>query len=284
MNTPPLPLVSVMIPTFNEADHIAEAVANARQLGPVFVLDSLSTDSTQELARQAGAIVVEHPFVNYALQKNWGLDHLPIATPWVFILDADERLTPALRDEILRRLSRHPSTDGYFVNRLLIFMGRVMRFGGMYPSWNLRLMRLGRARYEERSVHEHVVCRGTTDYLRGEMLHVRRESITHFLQKHIRYAEMESDEWIQSRAGHSRNASTGDLFKNPAGGLRLRQWMRRNVWPYMPARPLWRFIYMYFLRLGIFDGEAGWHLALLMASYEYMITMFYRDKLRGGSD
>jgi hypothetical protein len=62
--------------------------------------------------------------------------------------------------------------------------------------------------------------------------------------------------------------------------LRIRQWLRRQVWPRVPARPLWRFVYMYFIRLGLLDGEPGWHLALLMACYEYMITMFYRDKLQ----
>src|SRR5437762_3342251 len=94
------PRVDIMIPTFNEADHIVETVANARELGEVYVLDSLSTDGTQRLAREAGATVVERAFTNYADQKNWGLDHLPCTGDWVFILDADERITPSLRAEI----------------------------------------------------------------------------------------------------------------------------------------------------------------------------------------
>ena len=102
-------LVAVMIPTFNEADHITQAVSNALLLGPVFVLDSFSTDGTQDLARRAGATVVEHAFVNYSHLKNWGLDHLPFGSEWVFILDADERITPSLRREVLRRLSAKPA-------------------------------------------------------------------------------------------------------------------------------------------------------------------------------
>lgn len=270
------PLIEVMIPTFNEADHIAETVANALKLGPVFVLDSLSTDGTQELARKAGAVVVEHGFVDYSTQKNWGLDHLPLRGEWVYILDADERITPALREEALRRAGSHNGVDGYYINRSLIFMGRVIRHGGLYPSWNLRLFRRGRARYENRAVHEHVVCQGRTDYLRQEMLHIRRESISQYLEKHIRYADMESDEWLKWKFGHSRNAPTGELFKD---GLRVRQWVRRNIWPRLPMRPVWRFIYMYFFRFGFLDGKPGWHLAELMACYEYMITLLYRDKL-----
>src|SRR4051812_21982267 len=97
--------VDIMIPTLNEADHIAETVANARKLGNVYVLDSLSTDGTQQLARDGGATVVEHPFVNYSAQKNWGLDNLPFTAEWIFILDADERITPALRKEIVETIA-----------------------------------------------------------------------------------------------------------------------------------------------------------------------------------
>jgi len=277
MTTAPEPLVEVLIPTFNEAEHIAETVANARKLGPVFVLDSLSTDGTQALAHAAGATVVEHPFIDYASQKNWGLEHAGLTAPWVFILDADERITPALREEVLGTIGKGAET-GYYVNRLLIFMGRTVRHGGLYPSWNLRLFRRGSARYEQRAVHEHVICDGPTGFLRAEMLHIRRENMTRYLEKHIRYADLESNEWVKRRLGESSGAPEASLFRSR---LRYRQWLRRNFWPRVPLRPLWRFFWMYFLRLGFLDGRAGWHLARLMASYEYMITLLYQEKMRG---
>ena len=269
------PLVEVMIPTFNESDHIEEAVVNALKLGPVFVLDSISTDGTQEIARAAGATVVEHAFVNYSAQKNWGLENLPFAAEWVFILDADERITPALRREIVGKLARRPRADGYFISRQLLGMGRRIENGGLYPSWNLRLLRRGRAKYENRSVHEHVVCDGRTDYMRFEMLHLRRETISQYIGKHIRYADMESDEWLKWKLGNGRIESTASLFKD---SLRARQWIRRNVWPRLPLRPLWRFVYMFFFRFGFLDGHAGWYMAQLMASYEYMISVLCKDK------
>ena len=269
------PRVEVLIPTLNEAEHITEAVANARLLGPVFVLDSFSTDGTQALARAAGATVVEHAFVDYASQKNWGLEHVGLTAPWVFILDADERITPALREEVLRKTEAGPEV-GYYVNRLLIFMGQTVRHGGLYPSWNLRLFRRGRARYEHRAVHEHVVCDDPTAFLRAGMLHIRRESMTRYLEKHIRYADLESDEWVKWRLGESTGAPAASLFRSH---LRYRQWLRRHIWPRLPLRPLWRFVWMYFLRLGFLDGRAGWHLARLMASYEYMITLLYKEKM-----
>jgi glycosyltransferase involved in cell wall biosynthesis len=268
--------VQILIPTLNEADHITEAVANARQLGDVLVVDSLSTDGTQELARDAGATVIEHRFESYSAQKNWALDHPSLTAEWVFILDADERITPSLREEIRTTIAKSPAADGFFINRVLLFMGRTVRHGGLYPSWNLRLFRRDKARYEQRAVHEHMVCSGPTDYLRHEMLHIRRESLSQYIAKHIRYADMESDEWVKLRLGQSRVAPANKLFRDH---LRYRQFLRREVWPLVPARPLWRFLHMYVLRLGFLDGRAGWHLARLMMSYEYMISLMYRDKL-----
>lgn len=270
------PLVEVMIPTLNEADHIVEAINSAKSLGPVFVLDSFSTDGTQELARAAGATVVEHAFVDYSSQKNWGLDNLPFKGDWIFILDADERITPKLRDEVVRSTTAPHASIGYYINRSLLIMGQNVQHGGLYPSWNLRLFRRGRARYESRTVHEHVICNGRTDYLRHEMIHVRRESMSHYLEKHIRYADMESEEWLKWKLGLSPNAPTADLFKDT---LRWRQWVRRNIWPRLPARAIWRFIYMYFFRFGFLDGSAGWQLAELMACYEYMISLLFKDKM-----
>ncbi len=268
--------VDIMIPTFNESFHIADTVKNALEVGQVYVLDSYSTDGTQDLAREAGATVVEHPFENYSRQKNWGLDNLPFQGDWVFILDADERITPELRREIEEVVDEDPDIVGFYVNRVVLFMGRPIRHGGLYPSWNLRFFRRGKCRYEDRSVHEHMVCDGPTKYLRHEMLHIRRESITEYLEKHIRYADMESDEWVKQRLGQSRGAEAKALFQDM---LRYRQWLRRKIWPRTPFRPLFRFLYMYIARLGILDGRAGWHLAMLMASYEYMISQLYRDKL-----
>ncbi|HSI33384.1 MAG: glycosyltransferase family 2 protein [Phycisphaerae bacterium] len=275
-NRPP-PRIDVMIPTFNEAAHIVEVVANAKTLGGgVYVLDSKSTDGTQDLARAAGATVVERTFTNYADQKNWGLDNLPFTGDWVFILDADERITPELKDEIFEKTASRRRTTGYFVNRVVIAMGKQVRHGGLYPSWNLRLFRRGTARYEERVVHEHMVSTGPVDFLHHEMLHLRRESISRFIDKHVRYADLEADEWVKWRTGNSTTEPARSLFKNV---LAVRQWFRRNIWPRLPGRPLWRFVYMYFFRFGFLDGLAGWHMARLMACYEYMIGLLYAEKL-----
>ncbi len=267
--------VNVLIPTLNEAAHIADAVKNALTVGEVFVLDSLSTDGTQELARAAGATVIEHKFVHFGAQKNWGLDNLPFTADWIFILDADERVTGPLRTEILKTVDDPGAADGYLVNRLMLFMGREIRHGGYYPSWNLRLFRRGRARYEERSVHEHMLCAGPTGTLHEEMLHIRNESVWQFIAKHLKYADLEANEWLKYNFGGSREAHAGALFNNL---LKYRQYLRRLVWPRLPMRPVWRFVYMYIWKAGFLDGAAGWRLARVMTTYEYVITLLYNEK------
>jgi glycosyltransferase involved in cell wall biosynthesis len=267
--------VEILIPTLNESAVIKDTVQNALALGPVFVLDSCSTDGTQKIARDAGATVVEQKFLGYARQKNWGLENLPFKGEWVFILDADERITPQLRSEVLHAIDS-PAADGYFVNRVVLFMGRAIRHGGLYPSWNLRFFRRGKCRYEDRSVHEHMVCDGPTDYLREEMLHIRGESVHEWIRKHVRYADLESDEWVKLRFGQEAGASAAELFRHT---LKYRQYLRREIWPRTPLKPLLRFFYMYCLRLGVLDGQAGLHMATMMSIYEYMIELLYRDKL-----
>jgi len=269
------PKIDIMIPTLNEAAHIRETVLNARLIGNVFVLDSLSTDGTQQIARDAGATVVEHKFENYSKQKNWGLDNLPMTGDWIFIIDADERITPELANELREVAMRPNAAEGYFVNRVVIMMGRAIRHGGMLPSWNLRFFKRGKCRYEDRTVHEHMVCDGRTDYLSHLMLHIRRETISEYLAKHIKYADMESDEWIKMRVGRDQAARAHRLFRDLP---RYRLYLRRDYWPRVPLKPLVRFVYMYIFRLGFLDGSPGWHLSCLMASYEYMISLLYREK------
>lgn len=268
--------IEILIPTLNEAAVIKDTVQNAMAVGPVYVLDSISSDGTQQIARDAGATVVEQKFLGYARQKNWGLNNLPFKGEWVFILDADERITPQLRAELLRAIDNPKSADGYFVNRVVLFMGRAIRHGGLYPSWNLRFFRRGKCRYEDRSVHEHMVCDGPTQYLRHEMLHIRGESVHEWIRKHIRYADLESDEWVKLKYGQEAGASAEQLFRHT---LKYRQYLRREIWPRTPLKPVLRFFYMYFLRLGVFDGIAGLHMATMMSVYEYMIELLYRDKL-----
>lgn len=265
------PKIEVMIPTFNEEGQIREAIENAGQVGPVFVLDSLSKDRTREIAGEQGATVVEHPFENFSRQKNWGLENLPFKGDWVLVMDADERVTPALAEE-LHRIAADPSAlSGYLINQIVIFMGCRIRFGGIFPKRKLMFFRRGQARYEDRTVHEGVVCHGKVGRCRAPMLHVRRETVHEFIAKHIRFADLESDQLIRAQFGEDAPDRLRPLASRGPG--------RGDSLPRIPWRPVMRFLDMYILKLGFLDGRAGWHLASLMSTYEYMTLLMYREKL-----
>ena len=132
------PMLSVIILTLNEEDNLPAALASLRPLGPeVFVVDSGSADRTVAIARAAGCHVALHPFENYALQRNWAFDHLPLATPWTLCLDADERLTPELVAEIKETVAQQDGPcAGYMLRKRTVFMGRWLRHGGQYPAYH----------------------------------------------------------------------------------------------------------------------------------------------------
>lgn len=279
-DTPPAPRrapVDVFIPTYNERANLPYAIRSVIDwANRIFVLDSGSTDGTQQLARELGAEVIEHPWEGYARQKNWGLDNLPFESPWVFILDADESITPELRDEIIRITSVPPedvNEAGFYVNRYLVFMGKRIRHCGYFPSWNLRLFRRGAARYEERPVHEHMILTGEEGYLRGLMAHEDHRSLEYYIAKHNRYSTLEAETiFFGQRNGHSEVQAA--LFGN---AIQRRRYFKNKIYPRLPAKWLGRFIWMYFIRLGILDGLAGLRFCLLISSHELFTTLKLRE-------
>src|SRR5947207_3877256 len=147
MNRASVPL-SVLIPTRNEAANIEECLRSVAFADEVVVVDSRSTDGTAELATRQGARVVEFDWNHrYPKKKNWALENLRFRHEWLLIVDADERVTAALAEEIAARLQQ-PGADGFFVNRRFFFMNGWLTHCGYYPSWNLRLFRHALGRYE----------------------------------------------------------------------------------------------------------------------------------------
>jgi glycosyltransferase involved in cell wall biosynthesis len=270
--------VSIMIPTKDEEKNLPFAIKSVIDwASDVFVLDSGSTDGTKEVAESLGAKFVYHEWQGYARSKNWGLDNLPFTTPWVFILDADEAITPELRDEIIRVTSDTTNdVAGYYINRFFIFLGKRIKHCGFYPSWNLRLLKRGKARYEEREVHEHMSVDGKVGYLKHDMEHNDRRGLAYSIAKHNHYSTLEAREMFKVITSQSA-ADRGRLF----GGspVEKRRWVKTVLWPKLPARWIARWIYMYFLRLGFMDGDVGFHFCLFMTSYEHQIDLKLREML-----
>ena len=279
--------VDVLIITFNERlnlPHCLEAVRGwARR---VFVIDSGSTDGTQELARSLGAEVVEHAWEGYAAQKNWALSNLPLEASWVLIVDADEVITPELRARIEAAVAPSGKTDsiernGFFINRLTYFLGEPIRHCGFYPSWNLRLFRRGKGHYEDRLVHEHVILPDPVGYLDESMLHYDRRGLEHFYAKHNRYSTLEAQQLFQEIL-HPEVREQEQA--NVSADARRRRWLKRHVTRWVPLPSLWRFFYMFVLRLGFLDGRVGYRFCRFIASYDGMVAFKLRTLLHQHRD
>lgn len=275
--------IEVLIITFNEAANLPHALESVLTWADaVYIVDSGSTDGTQDIARKYGATVIHHDWPGYARQKNWALETLPIKSDWVFILDADESITPELRDELLtlaaKPIAEIPQT-GFYVNRLTKFMGKPIRHAGYFPSYNLRFFRRGMAHYEDREVHEHMVIDGDTRRLRHYMLHEDRRGLEHFIAKHNRYSTLEARELMRARA-RSKHESATKLER----GIAMRRWLKLNVLPRLGLIGFWRFLYMYFIRLGFLDGLTGFRFCLLLAACDTFISLKLAELRSIGAD
>jgi putative colanic acid biosynthesis acetyltransferase WcaF len=193
---------------------------------------------------------------------------------WVLILDADEALTPNLAEEIRQIVNKDPDTvreTAFYLNRVLIFMGRPIRHCGYFPSWNIRLFKRGTARYEQRQVHEHMLVEGPRGHLRALMLHEDRRGLEHYIAKHNRYSTLEARELYRR---DERWPGLRRFFKDRTA---RRRFIKYRLATKIAMPWMLRFFYMYILRFGFLDRQAGLCFCLFISSYELFIRMKYQD-------
>ncbi len=252
--------LSVIVLAFDEETNLPACLASVRPLdADLFIVDSGSTDRTVTIARAAGCQVVEHPFENYARQRNWAFDHLPIATPWTLCLDADERLTPELAAEIAALVARPDAPhDGYMLRKRTLFMGRWIRHGGQYPAWHLRLFRSGRGRCEDRLYDQHFIVRGSVGRLSHDYVDVITSDLGTFISRHNRWAELEARE-ILAATGLASPQDATVTARLTGTAIERRRFLRTRVYQQFPLflRPFLFWIYGYVFRLGFLDGVEG---------------------------
>jgi glycosyltransferase involved in cell wall biosynthesis len=256
----PLPM-SVIVPVRNEACNLPRCLNSLRDVGEVYVVDSQSSDETAEIARSFGARVVQFHYAGgWPKKRQWAMDTLPLAYDWIFLVDADEALTPELSDEI-RQAVRDPGVDGYHIALRMFFLGRALQHGeaGFYK---LSLFRRGKGRFECRlkdqdasmsdmEVHEHVVVDGKTSTLKNPLRHHNVESLHRYIQKHNEYSNWDARVWLEGEANCAELAPS--LFGTQA---QRRRWLRKKLFG-LPGSPILFFIYKYVLRLGFLDGVPG---------------------------
>jgi glycosyltransferase involved in cell wall biosynthesis len=269
----PIP-VSFIVPVRNEAKNLPRCLASIPWADEVFVVDSGSTDGTQDLAVAQGAKVVQFAFNGvWPKKKNWALDNLPLRNEWVFILDADEVLPPETEQELAALIAADGhGKSGFWINRRFMFMGQWLKHA-YYPNWNLRFFKHKLGRFErmvqgptasgDNEVHEHILVQGETGKLTSEMDHYAFPTIDVFVEKHNRYSNWEARLEVE---GALNGSSEG---KPQSGRVRLLRFLKRNSHR-LPFRPTLRFLYVYILQRGCLDGRAGYYFAKLHAFYEFL--------------
>jgi len=276
--------LTVIIPTRNEGANLGATLAALGKLADqVLVLDSESSDRTVAIAEAAGATVHGLPYDHARIIPwifQWGLDHLPIRNEWILLLEADQALSAALRDEIAALLSRPELAEsGFYVRRRQFFRGREIRFGGYGGKRLLKLFRKASASLDPDEQDTRVYVEGRVGTLRHPLVESNRkeDSILFYLEKHLRYAEAFAREELRRRQGLAFKVRPR-LFGTPDE----RVLWSKSVYYRLPLllRPFLYFFWRYFVLLGILDGVNGFVFHFLQAFWFRLVVDLRLRELR----
>lgn len=248
-NTDPSAGLSVVIITHNEEDNIRECLESVQWADEIIVVDSESADKTGEICRQFGVDFYSEPWKGFAQQKNSAIQKA--TGKWVLSLDADERVTPELRDEIATVLGSDNPKEGYFIARKNFFLGRWIRHCGWYPDYTLRLFQRGKGLFGIREVHEAIELDGNPGRLTCPMEHHTYASLGDFMERLDRYSTLAAQELLKEK--------------------------KRSGIQHILLRPLFTFINMYVIRAGFLEGYYGFILSVLYAFYTFLKYIKIRE-------
>lgn len=249
--------ISGLIITFNEEKNIEDLVQNLDFVDELIVVDSFSTDKTLEILSKFPHVkVIQNKFENYTKQRNFTLTFA--TNPWILFLDADERITPELKEEILNIVQTPKAKDAYYVYRKFMFNNGPLRFSGWQTDKNFRLFRKEKAHYkEDLLVHETLIVEGTIGILKNKIIHYSYISYDDYKRKMVSYGKFKAKE----------------LYNKG---------IKPNFYHYY-IKPVYKFLYAYLIRLGILDGKKGIIICYLNA---YSVYVRYQElkKLISESD
>ena len=262
-------MITIYILTYNEELDIAACIESAMVSDDIIVVDSMSGDRTVEIAKKYPVRVVEHAFESHGKQRTWMLENISPKYDWVYILEADERMTPELFAECVEA-TKNPDYIGYYAAERVMFMNTWIRRSTQYPRYQLRLFRHGKVWFTDYGHTEREVCEGITSFLKETYPHYTSgKGLSRWIDKHNRYSTDEARETLyQLEEG---KVNWRDLFFGKTEVERRRA--LKNLSLRMPGRPLVRFFYMYFVLGGCLDGGAGFAWCTLQAFYEYLIVL-----------
>lgn len=259
-----------MILTKNEEQDLPGCLQSVAWSDDVVLYDSLSTDRTQAIARAAGAKVIERSFDNWASHQNWGLRNIQFRHPWVFYIDADERLTPEAALE-LQAIAAAPAADAvaYRINRRDFFQGRQLKHVQSSP-WYIRFFRPEFVHYE-RLVNPITLVDGPVADLTHPLDHYPfSKGLSHWIARHNSYSSFEAQQIIKNRQQGEAFSLRAAFFERDFNRRRFHQ---KELFYRLPARPLFKFLLLYGLKRGFLDGRPGFTYALLQSIYEAFIVL-----------
>ncbi len=237
--------ISAVIITYNEEKNIEDAIRSVSWADEIVVVDSESTDRTRDLAEELGARVLVNPWPGFSAQKQFAADQA--AHDWIFSLDADERVTDELREEIRGLADKERHAAGFRIPRLSYYMGRAIRHGGWYPDLQLRLFDRRKGMWNGAIVHESVQMEqeATVGKLKGDILHYSVDSPAH------------------------HNQMIADRYA-PLGARKMYETGRRTSYMKAIFATGFAFIRSYFLKAGFLDGYPGICIAYFAAHHAFM--------------
>jgi glycosyltransferase involved in cell wall biosynthesis len=269
-------LISVFILTRNEQNGLPLCLQSVQWSDDIHVLDSYSTDATVDIARAAGAHVTERQFDNWSSHQNWALANIPFRYPWVLYVDADERVTQQLALSVQKAVEDPGDKVAFRIQRRDLWENCWLKHV-QTTSYYLRLFRPEKMRYE-RLVNPVSIPDGPVGDLSGYLDHFPfGKGMTHWLGRHNDYSSLESQEIVNVRAARgSFSVKSAFLGKN----LTERRFHQKGLFYQMPARPLLKFILLYFGKRGFLDGRAGFAYSVLQSFYEFMIVLKTRELMQ----
>ncbi|GAK41108.1 hypothetical protein TCA2_3599 [Paenibacillus sp. TCA20] len=254
--------LTVIILTKNEEVNLIKCVSSLQDLAKrIVVIDSYSTDRTEEICRELKIDFYQHEFTDHASQFNWALDNVDINTQWSMRMDADEELTVDLYSEIKTKLHQiKEPVNGIILKRRVYFLGKWIKHGDVYPQCLLRIFRTGTAICEQKLMDEHIVLlSGTSITFDKDLIDNNTKDLEWWTQKHNWYSGKEMEEYlrgikrIEEEEVHNIKPT---LFK---GQAERKRWIKDTIYYKIPlfTRPALYFCYRYFIKLGFLDGKQG---------------------------
>lgn len=279
-------MISVLILTKNEQQDLPGCLEAVRWSDDVHVYDSFSDDRTVDIARAAGAHVIQRPYDqslgafggNEALHRNWAMENIPFKHPWILYLDADERVTAELAESCCRAAENPGGHVAFRFRRRDFLFGTWLRRVQPQP-YSMRLFRPDRMRYE-RIINPVAKPDGTVGHVDGFLDHFPfSKGMAHWFNRHNGYSTQEAKQILMNRASQAEFSIWKAFTERDFHARRFHQ---KELFYRLPARPLVKFFLLYVVKMGFLDGRAGFTYAALQSIYEYMIVLKTRELENSG--